>query len=49
MYLLPGSPREHLGVGLLVATAAILWGAVSLGHCADQRLLYRKRLNKTAF
>jgi diguanylate cyclase (GGDEF)-like protein len=36
MYLLPGSPHEHLGWGLLVAAAAILWGATSL-------LLWRKR------
>jgi diguanylate cyclase (GGDEF)-like protein len=36
MYLLPGSPHEHLGYGLLIAAAAILWGATSL-------LLWHKR------
>jgi diguanylate cyclase (GGDEF)-like protein len=36
MYLLPGSPHEHLGYGLLIAAAAILWGAASL-------LLWHKR------
>ncbi|HEX5620582.1 MAG TPA: GGDEF domain-containing protein [Solirubrobacteraceae bacterium] len=36
MYLLPGSPHEHLGYGLLIAGTAILWGAVSL-------LLWHKR------
>ena len=36
MYLLPGSPHEHLGYGLLIAAAAMLWGAVSL-------LLWHKR------
>jgi diguanylate cyclase (GGDEF)-like protein len=30
MYLLPGSPHEHLGYGLLIAAAAVLWGAISL-------------------
>jgi diguanylate cyclase (GGDEF)-like protein len=30
MYLLPGSPHEHVVVGLLIALAAVLWGAVSL-------------------
>jgi diguanylate cyclase (GGDEF)-like protein len=36
MFLLPGSPREHLTAGLLIALAAVLWGAVSL-------LLWHKR------
>ena len=36
MYLLPGSPHEHLGYGLLIAAAAVLWGTTSL-------LLWRKR------
>jgi diguanylate cyclase (GGDEF)-like protein len=36
MFLLPGSPREHVGIGLAIAAAAILWGAVSL-------LLWHKR------
>ena len=36
MYLLPGSPHEHLGYGLLIAAAAVLWGATSL-------LLWHKR------
>jgi diguanylate cyclase (GGDEF)-like protein len=40
MYLLPGSPREHLGVGLLVAAAAVLWGAISL-------LLWHRRWTMT--
>jgi diguanylate cyclase (GGDEF)-like protein len=30
MYLLPGSSHEHLGYGLLIAAAAVLWGAASL-------------------
>jgi diguanylate cyclase (GGDEF)-like protein len=30
MFALPGSPREHLGAGLLVAAAAVLWGLASL-------------------
>jgi diguanylate cyclase (GGDEF)-like protein len=36
MFLLPGSPHEHIGVGLAIAGFAVLWGAVSL-------LLYRTR------
>jgi diguanylate cyclase (GGDEF)-like protein len=36
MYLLPGSPHERLGYGLLIAAAAVLWGMTSL-------LLWRKR------
>jgi diguanylate cyclase (GGDEF)-like protein len=36
MFLLPGSPHDHLTYGLLIAAAAILWGAASL-------LLWRKR------
>jgi diguanylate cyclase (GGDEF)-like protein len=36
MYLLPGAAREHVGIGLLIAAAAVLWGAASL-------LLWRKR------
>ena len=35
MFLLPGSPDEHLGVGLAIAAFAVLWGAVSF-------LLYRR-------
>ena len=30
MFLLPGAPHEHIGVGLLIAAAAITWGAISL-------------------
>jgi diguanylate cyclase (GGDEF)-like protein len=30
MFLLPGSPHEHLGIGLAVAGFAVLWGAISL-------------------
>jgi diguanylate cyclase (GGDEF)-like protein len=40
MFLLPGAPREHLGSGLLIAAAAVLWGAVSL-------LLWHKRWTMT--
>jgi diguanylate cyclase (GGDEF)-like protein len=29
MFVLPGSPHEHLGVGLAVAGFAVLWGAIS--------------------
>jgi diguanylate cyclase (GGDEF)-like protein len=29
MFLLPGSPHEHLAAGLLIALAAVLWGAAS--------------------
>jgi diguanylate cyclase (GGDEF)-like protein len=29
MFLLPGSPHEHLAAGLLIACAAVLWGATS--------------------
>jgi diguanylate cyclase (GGDEF)-like protein len=36
MYLLPGSPHEHLAFGLVIAAAAVLWGAASL-------LLWRRR------
>jgi diguanylate cyclase (GGDEF)-like protein len=36
MFLLPGSPHEHLTAGLLIALSAVLWGAVSL-------LLWHKR------
>jgi diguanylate cyclase (GGDEF)-like protein len=36
MYLLPGSPQEHVGVGLAIAGFAVLWGAISL-------VLYLKR------
>jgi diguanylate cyclase (GGDEF)-like protein len=36
MFLLPGSPREHLTAGLLIALTAVLWGAASL-------LLWHKR------
>ena len=30
MFLLPGAPHQHLLVGLLIAAAAIGWGAASL-------------------
>jgi diguanylate cyclase (GGDEF)-like protein len=30
MFLLPGSPHDHLGIGLAIAGAAVLWGLVSL-------------------
>jgi diguanylate cyclase (GGDEF)-like protein len=30
MFLLPGSPREHLAAGLAIAAVAVLWGAASL-------------------
>jgi Diguanylate cyclase, GGDEF domain len=30
MFLLPGSPHEHLGIGLGIAGFAVLWGAISL-------------------
>jgi diguanylate cyclase (GGDEF)-like protein len=30
MFLLPGSPHEHLGIGLAIAGFAVLWGVVSL-------------------
>jgi diguanylate cyclase (GGDEF)-like protein len=30
MFLLPGSPHEHLGIGLGIAAFAVLWGAISL-------------------
>ena len=30
MFLLPGSPHEHAGVGLAIAAFAVLWGAISL-------------------
>jgi diguanylate cyclase (GGDEF)-like protein len=30
MFLLPGAPHQHLGIGLLIALAAVLWGATSL-------------------
>jgi diguanylate cyclase (GGDEF)-like protein len=30
MFLLPGSPHEHLGIGLAIAGAAVLWGLISL-------------------
>jgi diguanylate cyclase (GGDEF)-like protein len=30
MFLLPGSPREHVGIGLAIAGFAVLWGAASL-------------------
>jgi diguanylate cyclase (GGDEF)-like protein len=30
MFLLPGSPHEHVGIGLAIAGAAVLWGLVSL-------------------
>ena len=36
MFLLPGAPHAHIGVGLLIALAAITWGAISL-------LLWHKR------
>ncbi len=36
MFLLPGAPHEHIGVGLLIALTAITWGAISL-------LLWHKR------
>ena len=36
MFLLPGAPHQHLLVGLLIAAAAIGWGAASL-------LLWHKR------
>jgi diguanylate cyclase (GGDEF)-like protein len=36
MFLLPGAPHEHLAVGLLIALAAVAWGATSL-------LLWHKR------
>jgi diguanylate cyclase (GGDEF)-like protein len=36
MFLLPGSPHEHLAVGLAVAGVAVLWGLTSL-------LLYVRR------
>jgi hypothetical protein len=36
MFLLPGSPRAHLADGLLIALAAVLWGATSY-------VLYRRR------
>jgi diguanylate cyclase (GGDEF)-like protein len=29
MFLLPGSPHEHLAAGLLIALAAVLWGVAS--------------------
>jgi diguanylate cyclase (GGDEF)-like protein len=31
MFLLPGSPQEHLGAGLAIAAFAVLWGLISLG------------------
>ncbi len=34
MFLLPGSPQEHLGPGLAIAAVAVAWGLISL-------LLYR--------
>jgi hypothetical protein len=30
MFLLPGSPHEHVGTGLLIAAVAVAWGLVSL-------------------
>jgi diguanylate cyclase (GGDEF)-like protein len=30
MFLLPGSPDEHVGAGLVIASLAVLWGLVSL-------------------
>jgi diguanylate cyclase (GGDEF)-like protein len=30
MFALPGSTREHLGAGLVIAAAAVLWGLASL-------------------
>jgi diguanylate cyclase (GGDEF)-like protein len=30
MFLLPGSPHEHIGIGLGIAGFAVLWGAISL-------------------
>jgi diguanylate cyclase (GGDEF)-like protein len=34
MFLLPGSPHEHLGVGLAIAAFAVVWGVVSyLMYC----------------
>jgi len=41
------SPRVYVRELLQNAVDAIT--AVQLLNCADQRLLYRKRLNKTAF
>src|SRR5690242_4361241 len=35
MFLLPGSPHQHLGVGLAIAAFAVAWGVVSY-------LLYRR-------
>jgi diguanylate cyclase (GGDEF)-like protein len=31
MFLLPGSPHEHLAAGLAIAGVAVLWGLISLG------------------
>ena len=30
MFLLPGSPHEHVGIGLAIAGFAVLWGVISL-------------------
>jgi diguanylate cyclase (GGDEF)-like protein len=30
MFLLPGSPHEHVWIGLAIAAFAVLWGAISL-------------------
>ena len=30
MFLMPGSPHEHVGAGLVIAGFAVLWGVISL-------------------